>query len=446
MNPSDPALAYGAHLARRRAECDALLSAHGLDHLLIPSGRHRLRFLDDQNFPFRANPHFLAWLPLPELSDSWLVLSPGRRPRLIYHQPVDFWHVPPSDPSGDWTEHFDIVIVRHPEEALRHLPPPGSRLAVIGEADWALGHVVPDNPPALIAALDFQRSIKSDYELACMREASLRAARGHRAAEAAFAAGASELAITLAFLAGSGQGEQDPPYHSIVALGEHAAVLHYQHRETRPPEVPKSLLIDAGASHAGYAADITRTYAAPGETFFAALIEAMEGIEQRLVGAVRPGLPFVELHQEAHREIAALLLECGLAREASAEALVDRGVSRAFFPHGLGHLLGLQVHDVAGHQRDAAGTPTERPREHPFLRLTRVLQPDMVLTIEPGLYLIPALLEPLRTQPEGRWIDWALVERLRPFGGIRIEDDVRVRAEGAENLTRDAFARLASAH
>ncbi|MDW8478959.1 MAG: M24 family metallopeptidase [Xanthomonadales bacterium] len=104
---------------------------------------------------------------------------------------------------------------------------------MIGEPAAALGHLVPDNPPALLAALDFHRSRKSAYELACHREASLRAARGHLAAERAFREGAGELAIAQAFLAGSEQAEQDPPYHGIVALDEHGAVLHYQHRERR---------------------------------------------------------------------------------------------------------------------------------------------------------------------------------------------------------------------
>lgn len=446
MNTEHLACLYAAHIRRRQAECDALLTLHRFDALVIASGRQRLRFRDDQSFPFRANPHFLAWLPLPELSDSWLVLVPGKRPRLIYHQPVDFWHVPPADPAGFWTEHFAIEVVRHPEDALALLPPPGARVAVIGEPEWALGHVVPNNPPALLAALDFHRSIKSEYEIACMRTANLRAARGHLAAAEAFAAGESELAIALRFLAASGQAEQDPPYHSIIALGAHAAVLHYQHRDSCPPQPPRSLLIDAGAACHGYAADITRTYAAAGEVLFADLIAAVESIEKALVAAVGPGVCFVDLHRRAHREIASLLLASGLARGTSSEALVESGITRVFFPHGLGHLLGLQVHDVAGHQRDPDGTPSERPADHPFLRLSRELTAGMVLTIEPGLYFIPALLEPLRSRPESRWIDWDLVERLAPFGGIRVEDDVVVRPEGVENLTRDAFAQLGAVH
>ncbi|MDW8478958.1 MAG: M24 family metallopeptidase [Xanthomonadales bacterium] len=207
----------------------------------------------------------------------------------------------------------------------------------------------------------------------------------------------------------------------------------------------RSLLIDAGAQVRGYAADITRTHVRDGHGPFAELLAGMERLQQRLVAGVRPGRSFVELHLEAHREIASLLADSGLVRGMAAEAVVESGISRAFFPHGLGHLLGLQVHDVAGHQQDAHGTPTRRPPEHPFLRLTRILEEDMVLTIEPGLYFIPALLAELAASPAGRAVDWALVERLRPYGGIRIEDDVRVTASGCENLTRAAFAALAGA-
>lgn len=131
--------------------------------------------------------------------------------------------------------------------------------------------------------------------------------------------GESELLITLAFLRASAQSEQDPPYHSIVALGEHAAVLHYQHRDPTPPRPPRSLLVDAGATCFAYAADITRTHAAAGETLFADLIAAMDAIERRLAAAAQPGTSFVELHERAHRAIAELMLDCGLARGRAAK-------------------------------------------------------------------------------------------------------------------------------
>jgi Xaa-Pro dipeptidase len=112
-----------------------------------------------------------------------------------------------------------------------------------------------------------------------------------------------------------------------------------------------------------------------------------------------------------------------------------------FFPHGIGHLLGLQVHDVAGLAGDAAGREIPRPEGHPFLRLTRRLEPGFVVTIEPGLYFIELLLDAARSAGHGGRINWDAVERLRPYGGIRIEDDVACTPGEPENLTRDAFAR-----
>jgi len=236
--------------------------------------------------------------------------------------------------------------------------------------------------------------------------------------------------------------DDELPYHNIIGLNEHAAVLHYQHRDRRPPEEIRSFLIDAGASAAGYAADITRTYAAT-EGDFAALIDDMHRLQQAIVAEVRAGVDFRELHLETHRRLGGVLLAHDIASAGSAEALVEAGVTRAFMPHGLGHLLGLQVHDVGGFMADDEGGTIPAPEHHPHLRLTRTLATDQVLTIEPGLYFIDLLLESLRSSPAGRLVNWLRVEQLQPCGGIRIEDNVRVLADGTENLTRDAFAALA---
>ena len=137
-----------------------------------------------------------------------------------------------------------------------------------------------------------------------------------------------------------------------------------------------------------------------------------------------------------------LLAQFGFVRM-SAEAIVEKRISAAFFPHGLGHLLGLQVHDVGGHQAGRDGGTIPVPDGHPFLRLTRKLEPRQVLTIEPGLYFIASLLDELRRGPYGKHVDWDKVERFSRYGGIRIEDNVAVTETAPENMTRDAFATLA---
>ena len=115
---------------------------------------------------------------------------------------------------------------------------------------------------------------------------------------------------------------------------------------------------------------------------------------------------------------------------------MSRGLSYPFYPHGLGHFLGIQTHDVAGHQAAPEGGSNPPPEKHPALRTTRTIEKDMVFTVEPGLYFIDMLLRPHREGPEKDAFDWATIDRLTPFGGIRIEDNIVVTADGHTNLTR----------
>jgi Xaa-Pro dipeptidase len=155
---------------------------------------------------------------------------------------------------------------------------------------------------------------------------------------------------------------------------------------------------------------------------------------------VRPGVDYKALHLQAHRSIAGVLAEAGVIR-VSADDAVQSGLSGVFYPHGLGHFIGLQVHDVAG-LIDNEGQAIPRPEGHPALRLTRELEVGNVLTVEPGLYFIDTLLNGWRERRDASLIDWDRVEALAPYGGVRIEDNVVVTEEGCENLTRRAFAEM----
>jgi Xaa-Pro dipeptidase len=121
---------------------------------------------------------------------------------------------------------------------------------------------------------------------------------------------------------------------------------------------------------------------------------------------------------------------------------MEAGVTRVFFPHGIGHLLGLQVHDVGGVMADVAGHERSRPAGHPTLRLTRMLEPGVVVTVEPGIYMIDSLLAAAHADARRAHINWPMVEQLRPFGGIRIEDNVAATDGAPENMTRNAFAHV----
>jgi len=435
-----PVGAYVRHLQEMQRRVEAALQRGGFDALLISSGIERRGFLDDKPYPFQVNPHFKAWVPLTDHPYSWLVIRPQERLRVVVYQPNDYWHIPPAEPAGAWTAAVDLAIVHSLDDVPGCIRVPG-RLAIIGEAGpSALAGRAPNNPPEVVNALHYARGRKTEYELQQMRSATRRAVPAHRAAREAFDAGASESEIHQAYLATCGHSDLDLPYSNIVALNGHAAILHYQQRrKSFGPASQRSLLIDAGAEFCGYGCDITRTWS-DGDVYFDALVTGLTHAQLSLVDEVRPGADFVEIHLDAHREVATLLHDLGLVQGLSVEAMVSEGISSVFFPHGVGHLLGLQVHDVGGHMADDKDGVRMPPHDHPHLRLTRRMEPDMVVTIEPGIYFIPQLLEQLRARPLASAIDWGMVEHLSRFGGVRIEDNVVCRSFGPpENLTREAF-------
>lgn len=436
VNPrhADPDTLFAAHLDTQLSRYFDAMEHCNLDALVIAAGEPAMHFLDDMPVSFKPNPHFRLLTPLHPAEGSSIVLRPGKRPVLLHLRPRDFWHLPPEPAAGRWTEGFEIQEFTSAEALAQACDD------LIRGAN-AAGFIDPAKPaPAdLLARLDHGRAQKTGYEIACLELANRRAALGHRAARDAFRAGEPEFAIHMAYLAASSQEEADLPYGNIIALNEHAAVLHYQHRQRElPPGGARSFLIDAGATERGYAADVTRTYCAAAGPF-ADLITALDSAQRDLIDSIAPGMDFVELHRAAHLAVGRILSDAGIAR-GDPDALLASGVTGAFLPHGLGHLIGVQTHDVGGRLADPEGNLRPPPEPFPALRLTRTLTEDVVVTIEPGLYFIPMLLEGLRHGGEARRIDWQIVDALMPFGGIRIEDNVRITASGCVNLTRPALA------
>lgn len=434
---------FPAHIDILKKRHDKALEKAGASHAVIYSGAPLPVFLDDYYYPFKANSHFVSWLPLTNLPHSYLIYTPGEKPVLVYFQEKDYWHSPPTDPQGYWTAYFDIRVVHELDDIQQHMPESRDKCVLIGELhdDSHAMKIERINPTTIMNILHFGRGIKTEYEIECMRQASLRGAVGHVAAEQAFREGMSEFDIHLAYCRAVDHSDNELPYGNIVALNQHGAVLHYQHLQRQAPATIRSFLIDAGAQVYRYASDITRTYAyEDGE--FADLILAFDQLQQRLVAEVKAGVDYADLHVTTHRKIADFLTEHNFAA-GSADALFEAGVTSAFFPHGLGHLLGVQVHDVGGFMADESGTVIDRPSGHPYLRLTRRLEADMVLTIEPGIYVIDMQLQNLEGTAGHSMINHDQVAKLRPYGGIRIEDDIRVMEGGSENLTRNAFAAIA---
>jgi len=423
---------YEDHLKYVRESTDRALAETGFDSVVITAGALHVAFLDDNTYPFRPNPQFKWWVPIVDNPNCAVVYTPGKKPQLVYYQPVDYWYKPAGAPSGFWVDSFDIHVIGDAGDAEQFFPKSGN-VAFIGEGGA--------NPDPLLHRLHWARAWKTDYELDCIRRANQRAARGHRAAEGAFREGQSEYEIHLAYLRTADHTEEELPYFNIIALNENASVLHYtlHVRERLDANARHSFLIDAGASINGYASDVTRTYSSRDDEF-QSLINAMDEAQQSLIAAIKPGVNYPDIHLLAHRRVAELLLRFDLVRDLAADAIVEKRISSTFLPHGVGHYLGLQVHDVGGFLADPTGNTIPKPEGHPFLRLTRKVEPRMVFTIEPGFYFIDTLLADLKKTEEAKYVKWDRVDGFRKFGGVRIEDNVAVTKDGAENMTRAAFA------
>jgi Xaa-Pro dipeptidase len=442
MTSRDPATLYSAHVETMDRRLADALDALGYDGLVVCAGSVEYPHRDDVGYPFRVEPHFASWLPLTDLPDAVLVLEPGGRRRLLYPVHDDFWHAPAGDPAGYWTEHFEIHPVRAPADRRAVLGALSGRYAAIGVLPEDCGAVAATNDRRLLDRLDYARAVKTGYEVACLERASATAVRGHAAVAAAYREPLSELELAQRFLTASGQREPELPYPSIVALNEHAAILHYQHLDRAAPAERLSFLIDAGAAYAGYAADVTRSYDAAGDGF-GALIGSIDALQQTLCAELAAGTDFAGLDARAHELLAEVLTEHELVVCGAGEAL-DRGLTRVFLPHGLGHLLGLQVHDAGGRLVTPDGEMRPPPDEAPFLRLTRVVEPGFAVTIEPGIYFIAQLLD--RLDPARRkLLNPKAIDKFLPYGGIRVEDDLIVESDGSQNLTRRALAALGAA-
>ncbi len=428
---------YRAHVERLQTAYATAAEELGFAGLVIHSGRPgKKSTADDQYWPLRPTPAFAHWLPLVE-PDCALLIAGGRKPRLVRPRVTDFWEGQAPITGEHFWARFEIEEVDDPARTGGLL---GPRTAFVGDdagvgSAWGLPAEA-INPPALIEKLDLVRREKSAYELACLAAANRRAAAGHRRVVERFrAGGASELDLHLAYLGATSQDDAEAPYKNIVAIDGNAATLHHVHYGRKPPATgtAHSLLIDAGATTHGYASDITRTEVSgdgAAADQFRALVDRVGAMQQELCAALRPGLQFEELHDRAHQGLAAILRDLAIGR-AGADELVARGITRIFLPHGLGHSLGIQVHDV--------GCKPRPPRpDNPFLRTTCEVFPGMVVTIEPGCYFIAPLLDRLRASADRTLVDWATIDALRGFGGVRIEDDMAVLGDGHPvNLTRE---------
>ena len=435
---------YSQHLAEKLSRFQSILAETGFDEIVIGSGDSKMQFADDMAYPFKANPYFREWLPLARRAGCYLQISAGAsKPRLFLLTVEDIWHTAPETLPADFEQGLEVIEYASIKELKLHLSQAEGGTAFINETN-KLGLAAEFwNPKKVTDQIDFQRRAKTPYEQECVREANRQAAPAHRAAYQAFMAGASELEIAAAFLAACNQSENEMPYGIIAGVNEHAAVLHH-HDLFKQPQAPRSFLIDAGVAVNGYASDITRTYAFDKGSDFAEMIVVMDAVQLELVAAGGLGKSPIDLNVLSHLRVAEVLRQFDILN-VSAEEAFEADITAAFYPHGLGHHLGCNVHDRGSNLASAQGDLLPASEKYPKLRSSAAMVANQIHTVEPGLYFIPALLAKLRAGNNSSKINWSRVDDFLPFGGIRIEDNIIVHADGLlENLTRDAFSGIES--
>jgi Xaa-Pro aminopeptidase len=433
ISPLPPPRIHG--LRQRRQHLARLISAP----VVIWSGQAPSRNFPANTYVFRANSHFLYLAGL-SLEHAAIRLDQGKL-TLFWDQAGAedaLWHGPlPSREELAASIGADAAypladLPRHLDGALC-LPAQAPYLAALKPV------AAPSATDLTLAEALVQLRLRHDPEaLEQIKTAAAVSVAAHRAGLAATPQASTEAMVRAAMEQVIIAHNMTCAYNSIVTVqGE---VLHNEqyHHHLQPHDL---VLADVGAEAAtGWASDITRTWPVSGR--FSATQRALYGVvlaaHDEAIAAARPDVEYRDIHLLACRTLAKGLVDLGILR-GDPDSLVERDVHALFFPHGVGHLLGLDVHDMED-LGDLAGYAPGRRRSDrfglAFLRLDRPLQPNMVVTVEPGFYQVPGILGPARQS--GRYddaVNWDRLEQFADVRGIRIEDDVQITPGGCEVLT-----------
>ncbi|KAF2143420.1 uncharacterized protein K452DRAFT_297158 [Aplosporella prunicola CBS 121167] len=337
-----------------------------------------------------------------------------------------------QDFVGEWmaTNKGDVYIL-HPDQAAEPGQDKSPRV----------------NYTKLKVAIDTERVRKDPHEIKLIKHANAVSAKAHREVLASLSRFKNEAQVEASFLDTCiAEDAKHQSYEIIAASGENAATLHYV-KNDEPFGNRQLMCLDAGAEWQCYASDVTRTFPLSGKwpseeaknIYY--LVQKMQSV---CIEAIRPGVRFLDLHYMAHRIAIQGMLELGIFHNGTKQEIFDAGTSLAVFPHGLGHHLGLEVHDVSDvplmtAENFALGLPVYdseccKAPVHPY---SGALEEGMVITVEPGIYFSRYALKKLYfTDPtHSKYINKEVIAKYLPVGGVRIEDDILVTSNGYENLT-----------
>ena len=427
---------------RKRVAGDALAAATGARGALVlvwagepvhrPGGH-------DQTFPFRPHPEY-QWLTGSTRAGGVIVWDGSSGEWIHFVRPV-------TDAERLWEGASDEVVGEDIGELARWLGSRSVAAAVSLGAPSAedldlLETVVPGFDQAVGAqreavqqAFDRARRPKDEHELELLARAVRATAAGHRRVLEVLRPGISEREIQIELEAEMFRsGADETGYGTIVGIGTHAAVLHFTPgpRTAGPHDL---VLVDAGGAVGGYTADVTRTHpvTTPWESARGSIRDLVVAALDAAIAACRPGVEWHDVHRVSARVLAAGLVDLGLL-VGEVDGLLESEAIAILYPHGVGHMVGLGVRDVGG-----AAPGRDNPRCCGVnVRVDLPLEAGFVMTVEPGLYFVPAILDdPERRERFASQVRWDRVDELRDMGGVRIEDNVLIVDGGARNLTAE---------
>lgn len=403
-------------------------SKSAVDAIYVAGESARLWPDSDINVPFRQSRYFYYITGATE-PDCHVLYHINSMRLVLYLPPIDedsvMWSGLPKSPEEALKE-YDVDEVKYSTELSKDLNKISSVLGIQPSQEFS--GVKEDS--LLRDAFDEARMIKDSHEIKLLREAQEITYNCHMAVMSALPIETNERHIHAEFMYHSiRQGCKTASYDPICCSGTNAGTLHYV-KNDEDLRGRQLVLIDAGAESELYASDVTRTWPINGHWTKEArqIYEIVARMQKETMERIRPGVQWEDLHFLAHRILIDEFLKLGLFIDGTAEEIFKSGISNAFYPHGLGHMMGLEVHDTGGKPNYDDPNPMVR-----YLRIRRKLMAGMVVTVEPGCYFNDFLLAP--HVKSHNYINWSLLEKYKPVGGVRIEDDVLVTPTGFENLT-----------
>lgn len=375
--------------------------------------------------------------------------------------------IPPLDPDSvvwsglplsieDALNKYDIDDCRPSTELADYFKKevPDAYLATTGRGDESVLYSTNKiNTTALHTAIDHCRVTKDQWEIDAIKHANTVTTQAHIAALQSIKQATNEQDCTAAFLARCiSLGCKEQAYSGIFGSGVNAATLHYQDND-QPLAGRSNMLVDAAAEWECYCSDVTRTFPLSKDGFdqeSESIYIIVQSMQDACFKMLHAGVQWEDVHVKAHEVAVEGLLALGLLKGDKSEIMKAR-TSVAFFPHGLGHYLGLDTHDCGGNPDYEDKDPMFK-----YLRVRGTLPEGSVITVEPGVYFCRFIVEPyLKDDTHKKFIDEAVLERYWDIGGVRIEgmcsahdsadygcktnaegiDDVLITKDGYENLT-----------